>query len=184
METWLLLIVYRNSPAPYLMAPLPPSTIYRLATKPQYIFDWWTRYRRWMTTMPIARPLLKYDRLKVNSAGCFLSATVYLHWLHLLLDRGCLPGFVSALCRHTCAWLEVRLVVRKDCRLIPNQLWYIGKNTWICGCDAFVTSVTLWYNLLIPKVWRLDTYSTPITLSVVWILAVCLCQSCILYGTS
>jgi len=40
------------------------------------------------------------------------------------------------------------------------------KNTWICECDAFVTSVTLWYHLLIPKVWRLGTYSTPITLSV------------------
>jgi len=29
-----------------------------------------------------------------------------------------------------------------------------------------VTSVTLWYHLLIPKVWRLGTYLTPITLSV------------------
>ena len=42
------------------------------------------------------------------------------------------------------------------------------KNTWICECDAFVTSVTLWYHLLIPKVWRLGTYLTPITLSVLY----------------
>ena len=40
------------------------------------------------------------------------------------------------------------------------------KNTWICECDAFVTSVTLWYHLLIHKVWRLGTYATPNTLSV------------------
>jgi len=58
--------------------------------------------------------------------------------------------------------------VNKGCRLIPIRLWYIGNNTWICECDAFVTSVTLWYHLLIPKVWRLGTYSTPITLSVLY----------------
>jgi len=39
----------------------------------------------------------------------FLSATVYLHWLDVSLDRGRLPGFVLALCRLTCAWLEANI---------------------------------------------------------------------------
>jgi len=65
METWLLLTAYKKSPTPYLMVPSP--TPYNLPfSHSTSVTDKRTTHGQRTTTMPIARPLLKYGQLKTR----------------------------------------------------------------------------------------------------------------------
>jgi len=87
---WRLLTACRKLPALYPMAPSLTCCDLPFGHNTSVTDGWLTK------TMPIARPLLKYDRLKSCITTLSLSATHITgwHWLGVSLDHGRLPGFV------------------------------------------------------------------------------------------